>query len=176
MRGRKPKPTTRKIIEGDASMRGKGKLQAKLASEPIAAKGLPDCPEYLTGKARTMWDFWKTELELMQLDARPDAGMLEGAAQAYARAVEAELILDREGIIVSEPVFYKGEPLAGIERTKKHPAITVAQASWALVIKFCSEFGLSPVSRSRLTIDRKEIQGDEKLHDLLTGPRVRRLQ
>lgn len=170
------KPTARQLIEGDPRKLGKRKLQEKLASEPIAARGLPDPPEYLSGVAREIWRFLKGELELMQLDARPDAATLEGLCRAYSRAIEADLILDRQGIIVSEPVFYKGEPLAGIERTKKHPAITVAQASWALVTKFCSEFGLSPVSRSRLTIDRKEKQTDQNINDLLAGPRVKRLQ
>lgn len=43
----------------------------------------------------------------------------------YARAVEADLIVTREGAIINEPVFYQGKRVAGVTRQKKHPAMTI---------------------------------------------------
>src|ERR1700680_3627359 len=104
MRGRKPKPLERQIIEGDPRMRGKGKLQQRLDAQVKARGGLPRCPTHLRGRARACWNLWKQELELMGLDCRPDAMMLEGACVNYARAVQADIQLARFGITVEEPV------------------------------------------------------------------------
>src|SRR5574337_2001247 len=93
MRGRKPKPITQHIAEGDPSKLGVNKLDERLAKQPKAARGLPICPRHLSGRARAAWNFWKAELEGMKLDCRPDAMMLEGACVNYARAVQADIIL-----------------------------------------------------------------------------------
>jgi P27 family predicted phage terminase small subunit len=171
MKGRKRKPLKQQAAAGDPRKLGKGKLQQQLDAEPIAARGLPACPEHLEGRARAAWEFWRVELEAMQLDCRPDAQMLEGACSNYARAVQADLILAKDGPVVDEVVLYKGEILIGVVRKKKHPAVAVSNAAWALVKGFCSEFGLSPVSRTRLAIERKD-DGERNLHDLLSGPRL----
>jgi phage terminase small subunit len=46
MAGRKPKPTAVKKLEGNS---GKRKLNTK---EPVPAKGMPDCPEWLLPEAK----------------------------------------------------------------------------------------------------------------------------
>ncbi|MGH9522720.1 MAG: phage terminase small subunit P27 family [Terriglobales bacterium] len=169
MRGRKPKPTSRQIAEGDPRKKGKGKLRERLASEPNATRGLPPCPRHLRGRGRAAWKFWSAELADMQLDNRPDAMMLEGACVNYARAVAADLIVEREGMIVTESyVNDEGEiiPL----KQKYHPAITVSNSAWRQVRAFCSEFGLSPVSRTRLSIEKREKPEDD-LATLLSQPR-----
>jgi P27 family predicted phage terminase small subunit len=165
------KPTKRKVIEGDAGMRGKHVLAAKLAAEPHAQDGLPPAPKHLPKRAREVFEFWREQLELMQIDHRPDAQALEAASMAYCRAVEAELVVTREGSVVSEPVFYKGAPVPGAFRKKRHPASTVAQVNWMLVKQFVVEFGLTPAARSRITVDRKP-SSDTDLAKLLSGPRL----
>ena len=170
MRGRKPKPTARQIAEGDPRKKGVRKLREKLAAEPIATKGLPDCPRHLRGRARAAWNFWREELEGMGLDRRPDAQMLEGACVNYARAVEADLIVARDGIMleISEIDKETGERI--LLKSQYHPAITVSNAAWRQVRAFCSEFGLSPVSRTRLAIEKKS-DGVEDLAKILMQPR-----
>jgi phage terminase small subunit len=115
------KPTLRKIIEGDARQRGKGVLQRKLAAEPRAQVGLPDAPPHLSARARQAWQFWREQLEAMQLDHTPDAIALEGACVNYARAVEADLIVTREGILIDEPTFYKMNVCAASRAGKNIP-------------------------------------------------------
>jgi P27 family predicted phage terminase small subunit len=171
MRGRKPKPTSRQISEGDPRKKGKNKLAEKLAAEPTTTHGLPACPRHLKGRARSAWGFWATELADMNLDRRPDAMMLEGACVGYERAVQADLILMADGLVCKHITVDRetGQPL---EKLKSHPAVAISRAAWGQVRAFCSEFGLSPVSRTRLAIDRKEKVED--LAAILSRPRPER--
>lgn len=172
MRGRKPKPIAQQIAEGDPRKRGKGKLRERLSAEPKAARGLPLCPRHLQGRARAAWNFWREELEAMGIDSRPDAMMLEGACVNYARAVQADLILAR-GCQVEEPILDSEGDQIGV-KVKNHPAVAVSNACWRQVRAFCSEFGLSPVSRTRLSFDKKPGDGEEDLLKLLSQPRAAR--
>lgn len=170
MRGRKPKPTAVQIAEGDPRKKGVRKLREKLDSEPKATRGLPPCPRHLRGRARAAWNFWSEELAGMGLDRRPDAQMLEGACVNYGRAVEADLIVERDGIMqdISEIDAESGERI--LLKSQTHPAIKVSNAAWRQVRAFCSEFGLSPVSRTRLAIEKRD-DGIDDLAKLLSQPR-----
>lgn len=172
MRGRKPKPTQQQINEGDPAKRGKKKLVDKLKAEPKTVRGLPAAPAHLSAVAKAAWKFWKVELEGMQLDSRPDAQMLEGACVNYARAVEADRLLAISGILVVEPIFDGERKVVGA-KMKSHPAVAISNSSWRNVRAFCSEFGLSPVSRTRLTLEKAENPTDDLLK-LLSQPRVKK--
>lgn len=169
MRGRKPKPTARQIAEGDPRKIGAGKLKAKAEREPSATHGLPACPRHLKGRARASWNFWAVELADMNLDRRPDAQMLEGACVNYGRAVEADLIVQREGIMQNITAVDKESGESVLIKSQYHPAITVSNSAWRQVRAFCSEFGLSPVSRTRLAIEKKDDGQD--LLAILAQPR-----
>ena len=174
-------PTAQAIAEGDPAKRGVHKLDARLAAEPKAERGLPDCPKRLQGLAREAWGFWSEELEKMGLDHRPDGPMLEGACRQYARAVAADLLIEAEGIILEEPVTASRSVRTpeGIVREKEivgytksvNPAVGVSDKCWGKVLQFCSQFGLSPVSRTRLTIEKKD-DGEKELLALLSKPRA----
>jgi P27 family predicted phage terminase small subunit len=168
MRGRKPKPTQQQINEGDPRKRGVNKLNEELAAQPRAEKGLPECPDYLGKRARAAWVMWKEELEKMRLDCRPDGPMLEGACVNYERAVEADLMIAKSGLVVAETLE------SGARRVKANPAIAISNAAWRQVRSFCSEFGLSPVSRTRLTIEDPGNATDDLLK-LLSQPRERKV-
>jgi P27 family predicted phage terminase small subunit len=169
IRGRKPKPTRRQISEGDPAKRGKHKLQEKLNSEPRATRGLPPCPKHLVGVARSAWKFLVEELRAMKLDMRPDAMMLEGACVNYARAVQADAMVQR-GCQLKEPIINHttGEVIG--TKIKNHPAVAISNAAWRQVRAFCSEFGLSPVSRTRLALEQPDTSSED-LMKLLTAPR-----
>lgn len=169
VKGRKPKPLARQIAEGDPRHRGKQKLERQLALEPNTTRGLPPAPEHLTERARDAWDFWVAELKDMKLDRRPDAMALEGACINYARAVQADLLVQLEGLMVEDSYLDdSGERI--VTRRKYHPAVTVSNAAWRQVRAFCSEFGFSPVSRTRLAIE-KEDAAEMDLMKLLSQPR-----
>lgn len=173
MRGRKPKPTATQIAAGDPRKLGAHKLQAKLDAEPKATKGFPACPRHLRGRARAAWKFWTEELEAMGIDKRPDSMMLEGACIGYERAVLADLIVAKEGLIVKESRIDEESGEVVVLKYKNHPAIAISRAAWTQLRVFSSEFGLSPVSRTRLTVEKTD-SGEEDLMAILSKPRAPR--
>lgn len=173
MRGRKPKPVALQIAEGDPRKRGKNKLQEQLEKEVQAKRGLPDCPRHLKGRARHAWKFWNEELIAMNLDCRPDAMMLEGACVNYARAVHADLAVEKAGILLEEPIQTPDGEVVGT-RLKKNPAVEISNQAWRAVKMFCSEFGLSPVARMRVKIEKDEKAAADDLAEILSRPRAPR--
>ena len=161
-RGQRPKPVAVQIAEGDPRKLGTHKLEQKLASEPKATLGL-ERPKHLKGLALETWNFWSEEIAIMNLDNKPDAQMLEGACIAYARAVAADQVVDLEGILV---------PTRDGQRA--HPAISVSLKAWMQVYRFATEFGLSPVSRTRLA-SQKRAEPSKDLASILSQPREERL-
>lgn len=172
MQGRKPKPIERQIAEGDPRKHGVNKLQERLEGQVTAQRGLPSCPQYLGKVARQVWNFWKLELESMAIDFRPDAMMLEAACVSYEIMVEAYDTLGKQGHQVEEPILdSEGEQIG--TKIRNHPALARLNTSQMRLRAFCSEFGLSPVSRMRLTTAQPDAPG-ESLEELLAMPRLSR--
>lgn len=170
MRGRKPKAAGRKLAEGDTRKIGAHKLAAQIAGEPRAVRGLPSCPRHLRGRARAAWNFWREELAAMSLDCRPDAQMLEGACVAYEAAVNSYETIHKQGRLIAKRA---ADPKTGqlvVVDVRAHPAVAMGNDAWTLLRSFCSEFGLSPVSRARLSIDRTDACEDD-LMKILMQPR-----
>lgn len=163
------KSTARQIADGDPRKIGINKLQEKLAAEPKATTGLPECPSHLRGRARTQFEIWKSELEVMNLNRLPDSAMLEGACLNYAQAIIADTMIRKEGIVIRIPIFSKDGSMVG-ENVKAHPAVDVSRKAWGIVKSFCSEFGFSPVSRTRLAVQPKD-DGSKDLAAMLSRPR-----
>jgi P27 family predicted phage terminase small subunit len=173
MRGRKPKPLRTQLAAGDPRKKGVHRLEAQLAGEPKASRGLPTCPRHLKGRARGAWVFWSQELAAMDIDRRPDAHMLEGACVAYDAAVASYETIQAQGRFIAKKALDPKTKTLVVVDVKPHPAVRQGNQAWALMRSFCSEFGLSPVSRIRLSIG-KEDGGDADLLELLGRPREKR--
>jgi P27 family predicted phage terminase small subunit len=172
MRGRKPKPIERQIAEGDPRKHGVHKLEEARDALPEAEKGLPKCRADLGPLARFAWNFWKAELEKMNLAFLPDRMMLEGACVHYQRAKLADSMIDKHGLVVVEAQTDREGKLTGQKRIRNNPAIAISNASWALVRSFTSEFGLSPIGRQRLDVQRDHDNSRDELIALLSQPRT----
>lgn len=160
MRGGKPKPAAKQIAEGDPAKKGVHKLDQQLAAEPKAEDGLPECPEHLSGPGREAWDFWCPALASMNLAKQPDALTLEAACMAYHELREAYDALESDGRTLAD----------NNGRQYNHPAVTRMKNSMTAVRSFTSEFGLSPVGRTRLTIDKRD-DGEADMMKELSKPR-----
>jgi len=143
------KPTQQKINEGDAHRLGKHRLQTKLAAEPHAQEGLPPAPEHMPPRAHDCYEFWRAELQAMQMDCAPDAQALEAAAMAYHRATEAEKQVTREGILINDPILHQGKRAPGVTRQKRHPCVGIAARNWLLMKAFLVQFSLTPAASAR---------------------------
>lgn len=137
MRGRKPKPTIMKSLEGNP---GKRPINDR---EPTPPAGIPDCPEFLDDEAKAEWFRTVPVLKEMGLLSRADRSALAAYCMAYSRWVKAEEQVRKFGTIVKSPE--KGFPM-------KSPYLTVADQALETMRKLMVEFGLTPSSRSRIRV------------------------
>ena len=170
--GRNRVPNRLHLAAGDPSKFGKKKLAELVRAEPKPDTGLPSCPSHLRGFSKTMWDFLVPQIEIMQLDKRPDAGALEGCCRAYGRAVEADIVVQREGMTVERRTLDQKTGELVVVDIKVHPLVNVSLKSWQLYHRFCLEFGCTPVSRTRLAnIDKDRQRAETDLAEILSAPR-----
>ncbi len=137
MRGRKPKPTTIRLLEGNP---GKRPINER---EPSPPEGLPECPAFLDDDARAEWDRTSKVLSEMGLLSVADRSALAAYCTAYSRWLKAEEQVKKFGTIVKSPD--KGFPM-------KSPYLTIADQALETMRKFMVEFGLTPSSRSRIRV------------------------
>ena len=137
MRGRKPLPTTLKVLSGNP---GKRPLNDR---EPTPMPGGPQCPEWLDDEAKAEWVRVTAELQGMGLLTTADRAALAAYCTAWSRWVFAEAQVKKFGTIVKSPE--KGFPM-------KSPYLSIADQAMEAMRKLMIEFGLTPSSRSRIKI------------------------
>lgn len=153
-RGRKPKPTAVKVLEGNP---GKRPLNM---NEPVPDKIAPDCPTWLSEEAKLEWERLSDKMVNLGTLTEMDMAAFAGYCQSYARWKEAEEFIEQHGTIVKTPSGY----------WQQVPQVSIAQTNLKIMLKFCSEFGLTPSSRSRMIAgDAKEATVDEMEFLLLEG-------
>ena len=136
-RGRKPKPTTLKILAGNPGHR------ALNVHEPAAPEGIPECPDFLGDEARAEWDRICQVLLDMGMLTRADRTALSAYCVNYGRWVDAEKQVQKFGTIVKSPE--KNFPM-------KSPHLCIAESAQEQMRKLLVEFGLTPSSRSRIRV------------------------
>lgn len=144
MRGRKPKPSAIKELEGNP---GKRALNKK---EPKPAAGVPKCPNHIKGAAQTEWKRLIAELAEMKLLVKADRAAIVLCCSAWAMYVKACNKLEKEGeVIVSD----KGGMY-------QNPWVAIRNRSMEQVHKFYAEFGLTPSSRTRVKVDMPDEENE----------------
>jgi P27 family predicted phage terminase small subunit len=136
MRGRKPKPTHLKLLEGNL---GRRRLNS---DEPRPHTSLPTCPQHLYPIAKAEWKRLARQLFALGILTTLDPAALAAYCQAYGRWVEAERKLSETPALLKMPSGY----------VQQNPWLTIASKQLELMHKYLSEFGLSPVARSRVNI------------------------
>lgn len=146
MRGRKPKPTAVKVLEGNPGKR------ALNLDEPKFKTQIPTCPPHLSSNAKTEWRRITKLLHQAGLLTNVDRGALAGYCAAYARWAEAERELKKPGIqwIIETD---KGNLV-------QNPLIGIANKSMILMLKFATEFGMTPSARSRVKAEQNGEEDD----------------
>lgn len=143
--GRKPKPTYLKVLEGNPGKRKINKAEPK--PRPVA----PKCPSWLNREAKREWRRIAPELERLGLLTIVDGTALAGYCQSYARWREAEEFLEKHGTI-----FVIKDDEGKPKYMQQVPQVSIAQKSLQAVKSFCAEFGLTPSSRSRMSLPGQE--------------------
>ena len=152
-RGRKPKPTELKILEGNP-----GKRPLNL-NEPKPNKKAPKCPDWLSDEAKNEWKRMSKQLEDLGLLTEIDMTSFAGYCQAYARWREAEEFINKHGTIVKTPSGY----------WQQVPQVSIAQTYLKIMNRFCEQFGLTPSSRSRIVSDSTADDTSDPMWWILQG-------
>jgi P27 family predicted phage terminase small subunit len=154
MKGRKPTPTNIKRLEGNP---GKRPFNTK---EPQPKRTAPECPDWLLPDAQDEWKRLASPLENLGLLTEVDMTAFAGYCQAYARWREAEEFITQHGTIFKTPSGY----------VQQMPQVSIAQQNLKIMQSFCSEFGLTPASRSRLQVESKnQTESCDEMAFLLRG-------
>lgn len=154
-RGRKPKPTALKILEGNP---GKRPINE---NEPIPPKGTVKCPTWLEPEAKKEWKRLAPSLEAMGVLTQVDLTAFAGYCQAYARWREAEEFLTQHGSIFKTPSGY----------VQQVPQVSIAQQNLKIMQSFCAEFGLTPATRARIIAagGKESDITDDPMEQILSG-------
>ncbi len=152
-RGRKPKPTALKKLEGNP---GRRKLNE---SEPKPGKKAPRCPAWLEEEAKREWKRTGKILEYMGLLTEMDMTAFAGYCQAYARWKEAEEFITQHGTMIRTPNGY----------LQQVPQVSIAQTNLKIMLKFCEQFGLTPSARSRIAAGEGSADPADEMEQLLGG-------
>ncbi len=153
MGGRKPIPTTLKLLHGNPGRRPINK------DEPKPDLEAPDCPDHLDAEARAEWARIVGKLEPLGLVTHLDRAALAGYCVTWARWVEAERKLAELGLLVKTP---SGYPI-------QSPYLAIANQAAKAMREFLTEFGLTPSSRSR--VKGSPPKKKDPLEDLIGRPR-----
>ena len=137
MRGRKPKPTHLKLLEGNIG-------RHRLKNEPRPGPALPTCPQHLSSSAKAEWKRIARQLSVLGVLTILDRAALAAYCQCYGRWVEAERKLSETPALLKMPSGY----------VQQNPWLTIASKQLELMHKYLSEFGLTPVARSRIDVRR----------------------
>jgi len=138
-RGRKPKPTNLKLLEGTFRPDRANK------NEPKPDPGIPDPPECLSPVALEKWKRITPELESLGLLTQIDGDALARYCQHYAIWVEAVGNVQEIGLVVKSK---KGNPI-------QNPYLGIANRANDILAKLESEFGMTPSSRTRIGVGPK---------------------
>lgn len=154
MRGRKPKPTAIKKLEGNP---GKRTLNSK---EPKPKASIPSCPSHIKGAARLEWNRIVKELHALGILTQVDRAALASYCGAYGHWVDAEKHLAEEDAVI---ITDKGNMV-------QNPYMQIAKRSMDQMVKFAAEFGMTPSSRSRVKVEQPS--EEEELEKMLFGASV----
>lgn len=148
MRGRKPKPTAIKELEGNPGKR-------PLPNEPTFSPVFPKTPpKWLSKEAQKLWGELVPMLQSVPgLLQSVDVSAVELLCESYAQWKAAAQVLQEHGQTFTTPNGY----------VQQRPEVAIAQKNAKLVKELCAEFGLTPSSRSRINLKLPE--GDDGFDD-----------
>ena len=141
-RGRRPKPTKLKVIQGTA------RPSRLNSAEPQVDPCLPDPPGHLSPEALQEWHRVAPELAACGVLTRLDRAILAAYSQAFGRWRQAENALERfaEKDPATKGIMMKTTSGNAIQ----NPLVGAANKAMSDVVRYGNELGLTPSSRARV--------------------------
>lgn len=166
MRGRRPKPTNLKVLEGNPGKRPLNQNEPKPV--PIA----PKCPNWLSKEAKKEWRRIAPQLEKLGLLTELDMANLAGYCRAYSELIDAEIFLQKHGQTYQIPKRDEEGKMVGLY-VQQWPQVSIARKAQEEIRAFSSLFGMSPSDRSRMAVPGQPDDNDE-MESLLNKAKAKR--
>ena len=139
-----PKPQALKKIQGTYRPDRDSGIDNSLSDKK------PTCPSWLDTKAKSEWRRMSKELYDAGLLKYIDRAALAAYCQAWGRWQAAEELVNEKGLLIKTT---NGNII-------QSPAVGIANVAMRDMMKVLKEFGMTPASRSRLTVDKPEKEED----------------
>lgn len=143
-RGPAPKPTPMKLLQGNAGKRAINK------NEPKPQLKAPPCPAWLSPEAKREWRQLAPALERLGLLTEVDKAIFAVYCQSWAEWRASVDFLHGEGYTFETPKGY----------VQQRPEVAIGQRARKDMIAFGSQLGLSPASRTRISVEPSEGKSD----------------
>jgi P27 family predicted phage terminase small subunit len=145
MRGRKPKPTNLKILEGNPGQRPLNKNEPKPKAERLR------CPGWLSKEAKREWRRIAPELYRLGLLTVVDRMALVAYCEYWAEYERLQKGINRRGRTYSSRGG-KGKGSGKGRYRQQTPEVSMRNKAFANLLKLCAEFGFTPSARGRMSI------------------------
>lgn len=139
------KPTRLKVLQGNPGKRPISKTEPK----PAAVAKLGNAPRHLNRYGQREWRRMGTILQTMGLLTEIDLAAFEAYCATYGRWIQAELAVKEEGYTI---ITRAGNVI-------QNPNLGIANRALTEMRKWLIEFGLTPSSRSRISL-QPEVKED----------------
>jgi P27 family predicted phage terminase small subunit len=141
-KGRKPLPTHLKLVRGNPGRRPLNE------NEPQPDLSIPTPPPHLSDEAKVEWGRVVDDLYRLGLISEIDRAGLAAYCQAYGRWVLAERALAR----MAEKDLLTGALMIRTSNGNaiQNPLVGTANVAMHQMMRFASEFGMTPSARSRI--------------------------
>lgn len=149
MAGRRPTPTTLKLVKGNP---GKRALNKK---EPKPARSIPSPPDHLTDDGKFAWGRLTVLLDRMGVLTEADAFALERLCDCYADILELRELVEQDGRT------YETTSTQGEKVIKANPAVSMLADADRRFKGYLVEFGLTPAARSKVQIKDDDPEEDQ---------------
>ena len=141
VRGRKPKPTALRLLEGVGGQNAGHRALPVDEPSPARAARLPNAPAHLDDEGQREWRRMGKRLHRLGLFTEIDGPALTGYCQAWSMHVRATRELHENGILIATPNGH----------IQTSPFWTMAMQALEMMRKYLAEFGMSPSARTRVT-------------------------
>jgi P27 family predicted phage terminase small subunit len=159
--GRKPKPTALKELQGNPGKRALNKNEPTFEKYELDARGTIKPPTYLDSLAKREWKRIAPILHKVGLLTKADEAALAAYCANFSRWVQAEKKVREHGMT------YESDKGNVIQR----PEVGIANTAMKLMVTFCKEFGLTPSSRTALSMEQAE-KRESPFASFIKGGRV----
>lgn len=153
MPGPKPQPTALKLIRGNPGKRPVNSQEPK----PKQTASVPSAPAYLGTKAKSEWKRIAKELHETGVLTRIDTKALANYCMAYEDMLTAMGLLHAHNL---QNPTQKNVVVSMTGNIKTHPLVDQVRNHRMDMMRFASEFGLTPSSRSKVKVKGQD-KGNE---------------